>query len=1112
MKSLMRWAVNNSPAMNTLMVATLLVGIMAMLSMRREVFPEFELEIILVNVPYLGASPEEVEEGICQKIEEAVQSIAGIKKQTSVAVEGAGYLVLELDTHVRDVHKVVSEVRSQIDRIPSFPELAEDPEVKQITFRQSAIMVGVIGSPSDADDAELQLREVAERVRTDLLQLPSVSQARLVGARDYQIDVEIAESTLRKHGLSLKQVAAIIRRENIEIPGGSMKTESQEVLLRAKNKRVSGEGIASIPLVTATDGVVLTVGDLADVRDEFVDAVSVNEIMGRPGLTIAVEKTSQEDLLAIVEEVKDYIASKELPAGYELATWADESVEVRERLQMIVDNGVQGLALVFILLALFLEIRLAFWVAWGIPMAMFGAFIVLYAAGHTLNMLSMYAFLIVGGMGLDDAIVLGENIFEHRQRGKSFTEAAIDGALEVMPSVVSSVLIAVVAFLPMAYVSGVMGKFIAVMPLAVVATLLCSLTESILMLPVHLSHLREGGIGEELRLVARARLVMADWYPLLRWTLGSVVVVLLFLFECLAYPFQRLGLACGWLNARCTRLLHRFIERCYLRALNVALDHPSVMFSIAAVLILLAVGMIRSGLTPYVLFPKVDGNVVEAMAVYPEGTPSSVPDEATRRLEAAILRVNDELAREGTPVVKLWRRSVGHVTATDTVEGERNTIGSHMGGVSVELVEASKRNFSSHKLLGLWREAAGEFPGVERLTFRSASMGPGGMPIEFKLLADRQHFDQLEAAVEECKARLRQFPGVFDVTDDSRPGKWEFQIRIKEKAEAMGVQLADLADTVRAAYYGEEVMRLQRGRHEVKLMVRYPPDERNAFANFDKIYVRTGDGSERPLTELADVQVVRGYGEINRVDQLRSITISADVDESVGNASNTVADLKAGFMPALSEKYPELRVRWEGQEAESNESMNSLFRGMAVSLVGMFLLLAIEFRSYAQPLMILFIIPFGFVGAIAGHAVMGMPLTLFSVFGLVGLTGIVVNDAIVLIDFINLGLSEGLPLREALLDGGRRRFRPIMLTSFSTVVGLLPIMFERSLQAQILIPMAASIAFGLTTTMVLTLMISPVFYQAYARLSGLEKQQADALAESTGHRAALVPRPEPSSP
>lgn len=1094
-KSLIQWAVRNSPAMNTIMVAVLGVGIMTMLTMRREVFPEFELEIILVTVPYPGASPEEVEEGICQKIEEAVQSIAGIKKQTAVAQEGSGFLVLELESHVRDVHKVLSEVRSNIDRIPSMPELAEDPEVKQITIRQPAIMVGVVGTLSDAPDAELRLRELAEDIRTDLLQLPAISQATLVGARNYQIDVEIPESTLRKHGLTLKQVAQIIRRENIEVPGGSLKSEAQEVLLRAKNKHTTGEMIAGLPLVTQPGGTVLTVSDLATVRDEFVDVVSVNEINGRPGMTIAVEKTSQEDLLQIVEEVKEFIAKKQMPPGHELVTWGDRSVEVRERLWMIADNGVQGLVLVFVLLALFLDIRLAFWVAWGIPMAMFGAFIVLGAAGQTLNMLSMYAFLIVMGMGLDDAIVIGENIFEHRQRGKNFVNAAIDGTMEVLPSVLSSVLTAVTAFIPLAFVAGVMGKFIAVMPLAVVATLLVSLAESTFMLPVHLSHLREGDIGDPLNWAARARRLSRNWSPLFRLTFGNLLVSAAYIAEQIAYPLQRLGVWSNWLSKHCVRFLNGFIERCYIPALRFSLDNPGIMLSSAFCLILMAVGLVRSGITPYILFPKIDGNVIEAMAIYPEGTPTSVPAEATRQLEAAILRVNERYENEGQPVVKLWRRGVGHITATDGVEGEQNTIGSHLGGISVELIESSQRNVSSQELIRQWREEAGEFPGVEKLTYRSPSMGPGGMPIEFKLLADREHFNELEEAVEECKAQLAGFPGIYDVADDSRPGKWEFQIRIKEKARAMGVQLAELADTVRGAYYGEEVMRLQRGRHEVKLMVRYPPKERSTFADFDDIYVRTEDGTERPLTELADVQVVRGYGEINRVDQMRSITITADVDEAVGNASNTVADLQAQFMPTLFAKYPNVRVRWEGQEEESNESMRSLAKGLSVSIVAMFILLAIEFRSYAQPFIILLIIPFGFVGAIAGHAVMGMPLTLFSIFGLVGLTGIVVNDAIVLIDFINRGLADGLPLREALLMGGRRRFRPIMLTSVSTVGGLLPIMFEKSLQAQILIPMAASIAFGLSMTMVLTLMISPVFYQAYARMSGLDddSQKSDGL-------------------
>lgn len=1077
MKSIIRWAVNNSPAMNTLMIGVLLVGAGSLFTMRREVFPEFDLETILITVPYPGASPDEVEEGICQKIEEAVHSIAGIKKKTAVARESFGYLVLELESNIPDVQKTLAEVRSEVDRIPSLPELAEDPEIKQITMRQPAIRIGILGPQSETPDAELKLREVTEKVRRDLLQLPTVSQATIIGGKNYQIDVEISESTLRKHGLSLKQVGQIIRRQNIEMPGGSMKTESQEVLLRGKNKQLVGTEIEKIPLVTDPTGVVLTTGDLGVVRDDFADTTAINLIDGRPGLTISVDRTASEDLLAIVNEVKAYVARQEVPPGYQLETWRDRSVDVRDRMELLTRNGTQGLILVFIVLALFLELRLAFWVALGIPVAILGAGGVLLSSGHTLNMLTMFAFLMALGIVVDDAIVIGENVYAHRQRGKTILEAAIDGTAEVVPSVIASVATTIIAFMPLMYVSGVMGKFIAVLPVAVIAMLVISLFESTFILPCHLSHKR-----------------------------GMFLIVV----EWLLYPLKPVAMLFGLLNQYTSRFLDWFIARCYLPALGISLKNPAIVLSGAATLMLLCFGLILGGIAPWNIFPKLDSNTVEAKVIYPDGTPSSIPNEATKRLERIIQGMDRKYAQQGMPLIKHRRRSVGTVSTEGAIGKGGQQTGSNVGGVSIELVAPEDRTITSVQIVKEWREAAGEFPGAQSVSFRSPSMGPDGMPIEFKILADQSQFKDLEAAVEKCKAKLGEYPGVADISDDSTPGKWEFQIKIKDKARAMGVTLADLAETVRASYYGEEVMRLQRGRHEVKLMVRYPAEERRSLMNFEDIRIRTEDGSQLPLTELADVTVARSYGEINRIDQMRAITITADMDDSLGNTADTISALRKNYIPQLLAEYPGVRVRFEGEQEQTEESVNSMFLGFIVATLGMFVLLTVEFRSYLQPLLILAIIPFGAIGAVGGHALMGLPISLFSIFGLVALTGVVVNDSIVLIDFINHRLLEGLPIRQALLEAGKRRFRPVILTSITTVAGLAPILFETSFQAQILIPMAASLCFGLMLATVLVLFLVPVFYFVYYQVV----TQFENFMRHDDEITSVPPRaePEPVSP
>ena len=1050
MRSVIRWAIENSPAMNILMLSIMVVGAFSLSILRREIFPEFELEIILVTVPYPGATPAEVEEGICQKMEEAVRSISGLKKQVSVAQENAGFMVLYLESNV-NVQKILNEVRAEIDRIPSFPDLAEDPDVQQLTFRLPAIRVGLIGPDEDSVEAQLELRQMAETIRNELLQLPSVSQAELLNVRDFQIDVEIPERTLRKYGLTLQQVAQVLRRENIELPGGKMDTENQEVLLRGKNKRLTGDEIAQIPLVTTSNGVVLTVGDLGQVRDEFEDTTALNRVDGQPAMVIGINRTSSEDLLAIAREVKDYVASRQpqLAPGYTLRTWQDASVDVKDRLDLLVKNGAQGLVLVFLVLAVFLELKLAFWVALGIPVAVLGAGGVLLGFDQTLNMLSMFAFLLVLGIVVDDAIVVGENIYVHRARHECLVQAAVDGTCEVLPSVTTSVLTTIIAFVPLFFVSGVMGKFIAVMPIAVIAMLTISLIESTFILPCHLAH------RDNLFL----RVLGVLLYPL--WFIATL--------------FEKI-------NVMTHRALHRFTSHYYLPALGWCLSHPPIVISVALALLITTVGMVRAGITPWVLFPKLDSREIEVKIAYPDGTPSEVTDRATRRLEEAIRRVDQQYAEKGQSIVTIVQRSVGEFSGAGALGPDSRNSGGHVGAVYVELIEPSEREVVSETVLQQWRSEAGEFPGVERLTFGSPEMGPGGRPIEFKLLVPPDRIEQLEAAVVKSQQHLSRYPGVFDIRDDSSPGKWEYQLRVKDNALAMGISVADLAETVRASFYGEEVMRLQRGRHEVKLMVRYPRDQRRSLSDFEAIRVRTGDGAERPLTELAEVTIRRGYAEINRLDQMRSITVTADLDEKQGNASKIVSDMQANFIPELLKEFPEVRVRWEGQREDSRESMSSLYVGFVLAVFAMYCLLTLEFRSYFQPFIILTIIPFGFMGAIWGHAILGLPLTMLSMFGLVALTGVVVNDSIVLVDFINHRVHRGTPIRTALLEAGRRRLRPVLLTSITTVAGLTPLLLETSFQAQVLIPMAASLCFGLMASTGLVLLVVPTLYMVYIQL------------------------------
>jgi HAE1 family hydrophobic/amphiphilic exporter-1 len=1053
MKTVIRWATRNAPAMNMLMIATLVVGTASMIIMRRELFPEFELDVVLVSVSYPGASPEEVEEGICQKIEEAVRAVEGIKRQTAVAQEGIGFLILELATGA-DAQKILNEVRSEVDAIPSFPILAEEPDVKELTYRVPAIRVGVVGEDSDDPQAFWRLRETAEQVRDDLLQLPSVSQVDIVGVPDYQIDVEIEESVLREHGLTLQQVAQVIRRQNVELPGGTMRTRGQEILLRGKNKQEIGREIAKLAVLEDPSGDVMTVEDLGYVRDGFVDGYFVSRIDGRPGLMVTVTRTKSEDILAMAEEVRRYVDESQLQ-GYQLRYWGDHSVDVEDRMRMLVRNGLSGLVLVFIVLAIFLDLKLSFWVALGIPISVLGAGAVMLATDQTLNMLSMFAFLMALGIVVDDAIVIGENIFKHREMGKTLLAAAIEGTFEVLPSVFASVTTTIIAFVPLMFVAGVMGKFFTVIPIVVIAMLIISLVEATLILPCHLSH-------ED------------------SWIFRFVQIVL--------FPLRKIASLFAFLNRVTNQRLRLFIDRFYMPTVHWVLQHRSVSVASAVGLLAVSFGFIRAGLIPFVVFPKLDTRTIEARLSFPDGTPGHVTDAATLKIEDALLEAEQQL---GGNLVNHRIRLVGMTSRPNSMEGVGGDFaGAHLGLVQAELFAPEDRDVHSEQIIEtwrhVWRERFGDqFPGIESLAFTSEQMGPGGKPIEFKLLEPPGEggFQRLEEAVEACKHQLASYDGVIDIEDDSRPGKWEYQLRVKEDAKALGVTLADLAETVRAAYFGEEVMRLQRGRHEVKLMVRYPREERRSLAVFKDIRVRTTSGEERPLTELADVTVQRGYSEINRRNQRRSITITADV-EGNANAHQIVQNLRAGFMPQLQQQYPGVNIIWEGQQEQTQESVDSLLFGFFVAVLAMYVLLTLEFRSYLQPLVILGVIPFGFIGATLGHMVMGLEFTLLSLFGMIALTGVVVNDSIVLIDFINHRLEAGMPLEAALVDAGRRRFRPVVLTSLTTVAGLTPMLLERSFQGQVLVPMATSVAFGLMVATALILVLVPILYSLYVSLVG----------------------------
>lgn len=1043
MRALARWSAQNPVAANVLMVLIFIGGFMAVKSMRREMFPQFSLDMIVVSVPYPGASPEEVEDGITIRVEEQVEGIDGIEKITSSSNEGMGSVVLELESSA-NAQMVYNDVKNAIDRIVTFPEEAEEPVLNMVVMRRDALFVPVYGDASDK-----VLRRLAEDIRDEITDLPQVSVAYLSGAKPYEISIEVQEEDLRRYGLTFQQVAAEISRNSLDLPGGRMQTPQGDIMVRAKGQRYTGREFASIPLLTLPDGGILRVGDVARVRDAFEGTDRYSRYGGKPAVVVGIQHTDTEDIIEVVDAVKSFVERRNptLPRGVALDACFDASLLVRDRLNLLVKNGIQGLLLVFLTLGLFLRWKLAFWVAMGIPISFMGAFVILYFLGGTLNMISLFAFIMALGIVVDDAIIVGEHIHARYRQGDSPFRAAVEGCKDVGMPVTIAILTSIAAFCPMLFVSGIMGKFISVLPMAIIATLAVSLMEAFLILPAHMKHSLEGisKKGQEDKPGLRHRVIQ--------------------------------------------RVIDGFYGPWFLKP---ALRYRYLTLALALAAIVMSVGLFAGGRLSFQVFPKFDSNYISGEVHFPEGTPVEVTERAIEQMERGIQEVNAEFGPEIKKKNKgeergLVQAVMAFVGETMRRGSESGSSGGHVGQVFVELIPSEKRPIDSNTVLAKWREATGEIPGVEELAFKGGRAGPGGSPIEIQLLG--RDLEKLSQAAEELKEKLATYNGVYDISDNFAPGKWEYVLRLKPSARALGVTLSDIAQQARHSFYGAEAQRIQRGRNEVKVMARYTYDERHSRAQLEKIRIRTPQGEDVPLREVATVEFGRGYSTIHRNERRRAISVTADLDETKANSREILMDLtgksprfKEGekpFLPSLAQKY-KVQFDLEGQARTTRESVGSLFTGFKFALVAIFCLLAAQFRSYIQPIIVMFAIPVALTGVFIGHLLMGFDLSLMSLFGVVALAGIVVNDSLVLIDFINVRIRDGLEMFEAVIDAAKSRFRAIILTSLTTVAGLLPLLAEQSMQAQFLMPMAISIAFGLMSATFLTLLVTPALYMIVA--------------------------------
>ena len=1018
----------NPIAANLLMGFLLFVGLISAAGLPQEFLPEASLDRIQVLVPYPGAAPEEVEESIVRKIEEQLQSVEGLKRTESSAAEGLGSVIVEFRQGT-DLSRALGDVKAQVDRILTFPADAERPEVREVTSRQNIFRLVVYGAAS-----ERTIKELAYGIEDGILALPEVSYAQISGIRNYEISIEVPLERLRGLGLTLDDVALAVRQGSLELSAGKISTGEEEIRVRTLGQNYGQFDFEDIIILTRADGTSVRLGQIATVRDAFADSDLLARFNGQPAARIDVFRTSGEDVLDIAEAVRGYIDSEvvpSLPEGVAVQIWKDDSIDLKGRVSLLLENAFVGLLLVFLALALFLQIRLAMWVALGLAVSFAGTFIVMQIMGISISMFSLMALVLALGIVVDDAIVVGENIYAERERGTEGLEAAVRGTRRIAGPVIFSVLTTVTAFSVLLSVPGPIGKIGLSIPIVVIAVLMLSLVESLLVLPNHLAHL-----------------------PAPR------------------EPTSRAGLAVRRAQRAVDALLRRIVEGPLDRALRFATAAPAVVLAAVTALMLISMTIVGTGMVRYEFLPQIEGDVVSANIEMPVGTPSERTAEVTAQLEAAGHRVVESLSLEAGPIPVDVSITVGETAQLfDPLGGDAVEVPSgHVGSVEFKLPELALRDFTSTEFQNLWREETGTLSGVRSLAFSAGALGLG-LPVHLEL--SHPETERLARIADEVVAGLESTGGVYDVRTSHDEGVRELQLELKPAARTLNLTLDHFARQVRAAFFGSEALRVQRGREEMRVYVRLPEEQRNSPADIENYLVRTPQGGEVPLGQVAHARLARSPTTINRLDERRVITVTASIDNTVVTGQGVNSNLERNLLARLGEEHPGFTYSHGGEQRQQQEVNASLPRSVFFAFLVMYVLMAIPFGSYSQPLIVMAAIPLGLVGALAGHLVLGLSLGFSSVQGLIGVSGVVVNDSLMMIKFINRARESGLDPKEAIVAGAKARFRAILLTSVTTFLGVAPLMLETSVQTQHLVPLATSVGFGVLIATFLLMLVVP---------------------------------------
>ncbi|PID27230.1 MAG: acriflavin resistance protein [Candidatus Cloacimonadota bacterium] len=1025
MNRIISWMATNHVAANLGMLLIIFVGGISLFSLKQEIFPELPLNMISINTVYRGATPDDIENSIVLKIEEAISSVEGIEEINSLASEGVGNVTAVVETGY-NVSKVKDDIKSEIDRIRSFPEDAEDPIIKINVKRSLVIQVAIFG-----DTDEKSLTSYTEKVRDDLLEFDNITQVEISGAKGYQLRIEVSEEKLNEYGLTFDMISGAIQSSSLDLPSGSIDTKDGEILLRSGSKARLKRDFESIIIRSDIFGRTIFLKDIADIVDGFDDSDLISFFNNKNSQMITVYQVGKQRATDIAETVKKYIEDNKgnHPYGISVDYWQDNSKLLKDRINLLVKNGILGFILVLISLTLFLDIRVAFWVSIGILISFFGSFIVVSQFGESINMISLFAFIVVLGIVVDDAIVVGESIFLISKKEGS-KKGSILGTQRVSTPVIFATLTTVATFLPLAFVDGTMGRVFKVIPIVVISVLVFSLIESLLILPSHLS-----GINHQNR--------------------GRFITFF------------------GKISSFFDKKLQAFISDLYLPFLKKSLNNRYLTIAISISLLLFSLGLIRGDFLKFSYFPDIEGDNIVVNLKMPVGTPFKTTESIVKYIEKKAFEVAEDFKERslnnrviknistviGDEPFKKMRREDNGITITDPTIGE----------INIELYPPEERGFSAYDLMESWRSGVGEVAGIKSIKFESSLMSPGN-DIEYKLA--HQNYDTVKEIVEKFKEKISTFDGTGDIEDSFKEGKFELSIKLKKVGRSLGISEFELAKQIREGFFGREVQKIQRGKNEVKVLVQYGKDGRSSLSDLENMDIKTRDGRKISIGEVADLKYKRGYSRITRFDKKRVIGVTASVDKAVASSNKINEELKE-YLEDLKEEYRGFEYFTGGAQKQQMKSMKTLAKGAVIGLFVVYMLLAIPFKSYSKPIIIMSAIPFGVLGAIFGHLLMGYNFSIISLLGIVALAGVVVNDSLVFVDFMNKKIDSGVSVHKAAMETGFIRFRPILLTSITTFLGLFPMILETSLQARFIVPMAISLGFGIIFATAITLIFVP---------------------------------------